>query len=560
MPRTTPSGTGGPPRTSGRPPTLVFAASVTLILAFILAAAVFPETLSAISSTGLAYVTETTGWSMLLVPLGLIALLLFLAVSRFGRIRLGPDDARPEYPTYAWIAMLLSAVMGIGLISYGVAQPVSHLLVPPHGLTEPGTQAAVVDALRFSFLDWGVHAWAIFALFGLAIGYSTYRLGNRGLVSPALRPLLGRHADGATGKVIDVLVVISTLFGTATSLGLGAAQISHGMTLLSGTDLTSTTLQIVMIASLTVIFTVSAISGISRGIRYLSEVTMVVAGLLLVFVFLTGPSSYLVHVFLRSVGSYISDFTALSLMMPTTENHLVWMQDWTYFMMAWWVSWGAFVGIFLARISRGRTIRQFVFVVLGVPALVFAAWFTVFGGSAMHMDINDGTGIGEAASEDVNTAFFGLLEHLPLTLVTSVVAVLLVVMYFVTSADSNTYVLAVISSDGDMAPRKRVLLVWGVLTGSVASILLYAGGLQALQTTVILSAAPFVFVILALAVATVLQLRKDPLVHGSADARGVLADPATRSASYGSPDPEPAPVRPERTRTDTADVQDEGGH
>ncbi|MGQ7788242.1 BCCT family transporter [Nesterenkonia sp. K-15-9-6] len=500
-----------PPR--GRPSTAVFSVAVTLILMFILVGALLPDRLGEVSNIALGFVTSTTGWSMLLIPLALIVLLFVLAVTRFGRIRLGPDGSRPDYPTYAWIAMLLGAVMGIGLITYGVAQPISHLFTPPHGLSEPGTQTAVVDALRFTFLDWGIHAWAVFALFGLAIGYSTYRLGNKGLVSAALRPLLGRHADGAAGKAIDVLVIIATLFGTTTSLGLGAAQISQGLTLITGVDITSTTSQIVIIAIVTVVFTASAVSGISRGIRYLSEITMVIAGALLIFVFIAGPGTYLIHMFLRSIGSYISDFTALSMMMPATETDLEWMQWWTYFMMAWWISWGAFVGIFLARISRGRTIRQFVFVVLGVPALVFAGWFTVFGGSAMYMDINEGTAIGEAAAENVNLAFFTLLDQLPLTQITSVVAVVLVVLYFVTGADSNTYVLSVISSDGTMQPRRKVLLVWGVLTGAVAAVLLYSGGLQALQTTVILTAAPFIFVILALAVATVIQLRRDPLIE-----------------------------------------------
>lgn len=509
---TTPDRRSAPAR-QGRSSTLVFPVSVTLMVAFILVATFFPERLGDISNAALGHVTEVSGWSMLLIPLALIVLLIVLAVTRFGRIRLGPDGSRPDYPTYAWIAMLLGAVMGIGLITYGVAEPISHLFVPPHGLSEPGTQAAVIDALRFTFLDWGVHAWAIFAMFGLAIGYSTYRLGNKGLVSAALRPLLGKHVDGIVGKLVDVLVVISTIFGTTTSLGLGASQISQGLSLMTGLDLTSTTAQIIIVAACTLVFTASAISGVGRGIRHLSVITMGIAGALLIFVFVAGPGSYLIHIFLRAIGSYISDFTELSMMMPTTGEELGWMQGWTYFMMAWWISWGAFVGIFLARISRGRTIRQFVFVVLGVPALVFAGWFTVFGGTAMHMDMNSGTSIGDAAAENVNLAFFSLLDQLPLTAVTSTVALLLVVMYFVTSADSNTYVLAVISSDGTMTPRRMTLLVWGVLTGAVASVLLYAGGLQALQTTVILSAAPFIFVVLALAVATVMQLRQDPLIQ-----------------------------------------------
>lgn len=495
--------------TAGR---AVFWVSVVLIVVVMAVSAVFPTQMGEIAQHGLNWVTEKTGWTMLVIPLGIMALLIFLAVTKYGRIKLGPDDSEPDYPTYAWVAMLMGAVMGIGLITYGVAQPVIHLWTPPHGLSDAGTQDAVIDALRFTFLDWGLHAWAIFGIFGLAIGYSTHRLGNKGLVSAILRPLIGRHADGAVGKAVDVLVILSTLFGTTTSLGLGAAQVSQGLSQVTGADLTNMPAQVVIIAVITVIFTASAMSGVGRGIRYLSQATMVLAVALLIFVLIAGPTTYLINMYFRSLGSYAGGFFEISLMLPATDDELAWMQWWTYFMMAWWISWGAFVGVFLAKISRGRTVRQFVAVVLGVPTVVFSAWFTVFGGSAMFMDMNDGTSIGQAAAENVNTAFFGLLDQLPLTLVTSVVAIVLVVLYFVTGADSNTYVLAVISTDGNLNPARPVLLVWGVLTGSMAAVLLYAGGLQALQTAVILSAAPFIFVILALAVALVMMMRSDPLV------------------------------------------------
>ncbi|GAA1490698.1 BCCT family transporter [Brachybacterium sacelli] len=490
----------------------VFWTSVTLIVVLLAVAGLWPAQLSAAADAAMNWVTATSGWSLLLIPLGLIGLLLVLACTRIGDIRLGPDGSRPQYPTHAWIAMLLGAVMGIGMITYGVAEPVSHLLDPPHDLAEPGSRDAAVDALRFTFLDWGLHAWAVFATFGLAIGYSTHRLGNKGLVSPILRPLIGRHADGAVGKAVDVLVILSTLFGTTTSLGLGAAQISQGLSRIAGVDLTTTGVQLIVIALVTMLFTASAMSGIGRGIRYLSQATMVIAAALLLFVLLTGPTGWLINLFLRSLGGYAGGFVEISLMLPTDGQDLAWMQGWTYFMMAWWISWGAFVGVFLARISRGRTIRQFVLVVLGVPTLIFSAWFTVFGGSAMFMDLERGTGIGAAAAENVNTAFFGLLDQLPLTPLTSVVAVVLVVLYFVTGADSNTYVLSVISTDGRMDPGRPVMGLWGVLTGATAAVLLYAGGLDALQTAVMLSAAPFIFVILALAISLVLMLRRDPSV------------------------------------------------
>ncbi|ATG50641.1 glycine/betaine ABC transporter permease [Brachybacterium vulturis] len=501
------------PHLPGRSLNSVFLTSVAAILALLAVAGLFPAPLSSAAGAAMRWITATSGWSLLVIPLGLLGLLLVLALTRVGEIRLGPDGSRPEYSTLAWIAMLLGAVMGIGMITYGVAEPVSHLVDPPHGLAAPGSQEAVVDALRFTFLDWGLHAWAVFATFGLAIGYSTHRLGNKGLVSPILRPLIGRHADGALGKAIDVLVILSTLFGTTTSLGLGAAQISQGLSLLTGRELSTTGVQILVIALVTVLFTASAMSGIGRGIRTLSQTTMVIAAALLLFVLVTGPTSWLISLFLRSLGGYVGDFVEISLLLPAGGEELAWMQGWTYFMMAWWISWGAFVGIFLARISRGRTVRQFVLVVLGVPSLIFSAWFTVFGGAAMWMDLERDAGIGAAAAENVNTAFFGLLDQLPLTGVTSVVAIALVVLYFITGADSNTYVLSVISSDGRMDPARSVMCMWGLLTGATAAVLLYAGGLEALQAAVMLTAAPFILVILALAVSLVMLLRRDALLR-----------------------------------------------
>ncbi|WP_394213866.1 BCCT family transporter [Brachybacterium vulturis] len=529
------------PHLPGGSPGGVFRVAVALIAALLVAAGFWPAQMSSAAGAATHWVTTIGGWSLLLIPLCLIGLLLVLACTRFGAIRLGPDDSRPEYPTFAWIAMLLGAVMGIGLVTYGVAEPIAHLFTPPHGLTEPGSEDAVVDALRFTFLDFGLHAWAVFATFGLAIGYSTHRLGNKGLVSPILRPLIGRHADGLVGKAIDVLVILSTLFGTTTSLGLGAAQISQGLSRMAGLDLTGTGVQLLVIALVTVLFTASAMSGIGRGIRYLSQTTMVIAAALLLFVLATGPTSWLINLFLRSLGGYAGGFLEISLMLPTDGADLEWMQAWTYFMMAWWISWGAFVGIFLARISRGRTIRQFALVVLGVPSLIFSAWFTVFGGSAMFMDLERDAGIGEAASENVNTAFFALLDQLPLSGLTSTVAVALVIMYFVTSADSNTYVLSVISSDGRMNPSRPLLGMWGLLTGATASVLLYAGGLEALQTAVMLSAAPFIFVILALAISLVMMLRRDPLIRDGATGRRSVPV-AEEAGAAGEADPAPQPT------------------
>jgi glycine betaine transporter len=498
---------GHRPASPTRPGT-VFVVSIALIAAFVLWASVSPESLNSVMTASMNWVAGSVGWSYLVVTLLCIGLLLYLAFSRFGDIRLGSNSARPEYSTWAWLAMILSAVMGIGLISYGVAEPISHFMAPPHGLAEPGTMDAAVRAMQYSFFDWGLHAWAVFGVFGLAIGYSTHRKNRPGLVSPMLRPVLGKLVDGWFGKAIDVFAIIATLFGTTTSLGLGASQIAEGLNRILGLP-TGLPVQIVIIAVITVLFTLSALSGVNRGIKYISEITMTLSVVLAVYVFIAGPTNFISNLFFRSIGQYASEFFTTSLITPSTADDLQWMQWWTYFMMAWWLSWGAFVGVFLAKISKGRTVRQFVAGVLGVPTLVFFGWFTIFGGSAIKMDM-DGAGIGEATTANINSAFFTMLEQLPLVQVTAVLTVVLVALFFISGADANTYVLSMLSSKGTLNPTKPVLTLWGVLTGTCAVLLLVVGGLAALQQAAMLSALPFTIIVALLGISLIIELRKDP--------------------------------------------------
>ena len=365
----------------------VFWASVGLLAVFVVWASVGPDNLSTVMTAASNWVTASVGWTYLIVPLVCLAFLLVLACSRYGAIRLGQPDDRPEFSTWAWLAMILSAVMGIGLISYGVAEPISHFATPPHGLAEPRTMDAALRALQYSFFDWGPHAWAIFATFGLAIAWSRHRKGRSGLISPMLRPVLGRAVDGWFGKAIDVFAIIATLFGTTTSLGLGASQIDEGMNRVFGTP-TGIGTQVAVIAVVTVLFTLSALSGVHRGVRYISQVTTTLGIGLAVYVLVFGPTNFVSNLFVRALGQYFGDFLTTSFITPLTADDMEWMQWWTYFMMAWWLSWGAFVGVFLAKISKGRTIREFIIGVLAVPSLVFFAWFSLFGGSAIKLDMD----------------------------------------------------------------------------------------------------------------------------------------------------------------------------
>ncbi|MEN4473393.1 BCCT family transporter [Mycolicibacterium cosmeticum] len=485
-----------PPRT-GRLGS-VFWTSVGISAVFVAWAVVFTDNLNKVTTASLNWVTGSFGWLYLVVTLGLLVFLVFLAFSPYGDVRLGKDNDRPEFSTLTWLAMILSAVMGIGLVSYGVAEPISHLAAPPHGLAEPGSPQAAVRAMQYSYFDWGLHAWAIFAVFGLAIAYSTYRMGRRTLVSQLFVPLIGDRANGPIGKVIDVLAVFATLFGTTTSLGLGALQVNNGLFTLFGIPVNNVA-QVVIIAAVTAVFTMSAVTGVSKGIKFLSQGSTVMAVALFVFMLVVGPTVFIANLYIESLGTWATDFFRMSLQ-GTAFGDLEWMQWWTYFMLAWWVSWGAFVGVFLARISKGRTIRGFIVGVLVVPSVVFFTWFTVFGGTAIHIDMFEGGDIAKQTAADINSAFFATLAHFPLASVTSVVAILLVLIFFISGADANTYVLGMMTSDGTLTPRRGVLILWGVLTGITAVVLMFAGGLNALQNTVIVASLPFLVIIACLAV------------------------------------------------------------
>jgi glycine betaine transporter len=511
----------------------VFWTSVAISAVFVAWGVLFTDNLSKVTTSSLNWLTATFGWTYLLVTLGILIFLVFLAFSPAGDIRLGKDTDRPEFSTLTWFAMILSAVMGIGLISYGVAEPISHFATPPHDLAEPGTSEAAIRAMQYSYFDWGLQAWAIFAVFGLAIAYSTYRKGRRTLVSQLFVPLLGDRVNGPIGKAIDILAVFATLFGTTTSLGLGALQVNNGLGSLFGVAVTSVN-QVLIIAAVTTIFTLSAVTGVSKGIKYLSQGSTGLAIALFVFILVVGPTAFIANLYIESVGTWMTDFFRMSLQ-GTAFGGLEWMQGWTYFMMAWWVSWGAFVGIFLARISRGRTIRGFITGVLVVPSVVFFTWFTVFGGTAIHIDMFEGGTIAEQTAVDINSAFFATLDHFPLAGVTSVVAIILVVMFFVSGADANTYVLSMMTSGGSLNPRRPVLILWGALTGVTAIVLMLAGGLSALQNTVIVTSAPFLVIIAGLAVAFWKEL--------TGDRRAAAAEFAAATGTV----PAPRPVAPAET-------------
>lgn len=454
-----------------------------------------PASLGEAAGVALAFTTKSFGWFFLWVVLGVVVFCLFLAFSRFGNLRLGGEDEEPEFSTLSWFAMLFAAGMGIGLVFWGAAEPLSHFRSPPPGF-EPLSAGAAGAAMRYSFFHWGLHPWAIYTVVALAIAFFQSRGGGLNFSST----MGGFNVDPKARwlTLIDLFAVVATAFGVATSLGLGALQINSGLHAVFGVPV-GVGVQVVIIGVTSVLFMASALSGLERGVKWLSTINLCLAGLLAATVFVVGPTGAILDTFTNALGGYLDDFVRMSLRLtPFRENS--WVSDWTIFYWAWWLSWSPFVGLFIARVSRGRTIRQFVSGTLLVPALMCFAWFSVFGGSALHLEIFDQVPLAAAAQADASTAIFSLFNALPMSGLLSLVATVLVLVFFVTSADSATLVLGMLSSHGNPNPSLRLKAVWGVLLALVAVSLLLAGGLKAIQTAAIVAALPFSFVIVLLCV------------------------------------------------------------
>ena len=440
------------------------------------------------------FITETTGW-LYSVGVGFfLVALLIVAFSDWGRIKLGPDDSQPEYGFASWFAMLFSAGMGIGLMFFGVAEPLTHYLVPPEG--DPETVEAARQAIVLTFFHWGVHAWGIYVVVGLSLAYFTYRHGLPLTIRSALYPLIGDRIHGWMGHTVDTIAVLGTLFGVATSLGFGVAQINAGLHTLFDIPI-SETVQLVLIALITSLATISVVAGLDAGIKRLSEINLYLAIALIVFVFLAGPTLFLISAFVQNIGDYLDQFATLTFNLDAYGDG-EWVGSWTLFYWGWWISWSPFVGMFIARISRGRTVREFIFGVLIGPTLFTFFWMTVYGDSALRLALS---GQAEAMLDTVRNgtselALFAFFEHLPLTPIISSIAVILVATFFVTSSDSGSLVKSTLASGGSLEPPVSQRLFWALLEGVVAAVLLVTGGLAALQSATIAAALPFTLVLI----------------------------------------------------------------
>jgi choline/carnitine/betaine transport len=510
-------GSGGPPAADepARLDRWVFWSAAVLAVAFIGWGVLHTGSLTAVTSAVLGGVMRGGGWAFVLAASGFVVFALWLAVSRYGRIPLGRDGEAPEFRTVSWIAMMFSAGMGIGLMFYGVAEPLAHFSEPPPGTVPAGTDEAFDVAMATTLFHWTLHPWAIYAVVGLAIAYSTFRKGRRSLISSAFEPLLGRRrCRGPLGRAIDVMAIFATLFGSAASLGLGALQIGGGLQAGGFLAEVPTGLLVGVIVVLTIAFVASAVSGVAQGIQWLSNINMVLAVVLAAFVFVAGPTILILNLLPTAIGDYFGNLAEMASRTGATGGDATetWLAGWTVFYWAWWISWTPFVGMFIARISRGRTIKTFVAGVILVPSIVSLVWFAIFGGAAVSLQ-RGGT---DLASQSAEEQLFGVLQAYPLGGVLGVVAMVLIAIFFVSGADAASLVMGTLSERGSIHPSHRVVVFWGVVMGAIAAIMLLVGGddaLTGIQNLTIVMAVPFGLVMVVLCVALTRDLRHDPLIH-----------------------------------------------
>ncbi|WP_278925667.1 BCCT family transporter [Staphylococcus auricularis] len=478
----------------------VFIYSIIVAAIVVVIGAIWPEQFGEITNNIKLWITDKLGWYYLILTTVMVFFCIFLIFSPIGKLKLGKPNDKPEFNTISWFAMLFSAGMGIGLVFYGAAEPMGDFIEPPNA--EPGSAEAYTEALRASFFHWGFHAWAIYGVVALALAYAQFRKGEVGLISRTLRPILGDKVEGPIGTIIDVLAVFATFVGVAVSLGMGALQINGGLNYLFGIP-NNVWVQSIIIIVVTVLFLMSAWSGLSKGIQYLSNLNIGLGTILMFAILIIGPTVLILNLMTSATGSLLNTFlfNAFDTAVLNPDKH-EWMTDWTFYYWGWWLSWSPFVGIFIARVSKGRSIREFVSGVLLVPALVSIVWFSVFG----VLGIETGKSHSEVFEMSEETQLFGVFNHLPMGMLLSIVAIVLIASFFITSADSATFVLGMQTSYGSLEPNNYIKVIWGVAQSLIAFVLLLAGGgdgseaLNAIQSAAIISALPFSIIVIMMMV------------------------------------------------------------
>lgn len=494
---------------------IVLAALAVAIVAFVAWGVLDTEGLTEASAAALLWVTTYFGWFFSALAAVVLFYMLAIGFSRYGRIPLGLDGEEPEFTTFSWIAMLFAAGMGIGLLFFGPYEPMQFYLEPPPGTVDPQTREALQRALVQTVFHWGPQAWAMYALVGASVAYGAYRRGRTILMSAVFEPLLGREGvRGARGRLIDLFAVVATLFGTAASLGIGALQIGRGIQIVSGIGQVGNALLITIVAVLTVAFIISAVSGVSKGIRYLSNINMTLAIVLAFFIFLVGPTVFLVNLIPSVIAGYLREtFTLIAYSASYGEQEAAFLRSWTTFYWAWWVSWSPFVGIFIAKISRGRTLRQFVTVVILVPSLVCLMSFSIYGGTSMWLQEQGRADV--AGAPEAQDSLFILLDALPLSTITPFVVMFLITVFFVTSADSASNVMGSLVQRGRTVPSSGAVIMLGLFLSAIAIVMLLIGGksaLEGMQNLIVVSALPFAVAMVVMMISFAKDLRSDPMM------------------------------------------------
>jgi len=482
----------------------VFFPSAGLIVVFVTLTLIYQESISTLFETTQAFIATKFGWLYVMAVNAILLFCLYLGFGRFKNIRLGGPDCIPEFSTWAWLSMLFNAGIGLVLMFYSVSEPIMHFSNPPYG--EAGSILAAKNALNISYLHWGFHGWAIYALMGLSIAFFCY---NRGLplgVRWVLYPLFGDRLRGPIGHFIDIMAVVATMFGLATTLGIGIQHINSGMHYLFGIA-ENTNVQVILIAIITICATASVVSGLHKGIKMLSKIASLMAIILMVFILIVGPTLFILESTVKSTGYYLQNLIGTGTWMEVyKETH--WMDSWTIFYWGWWFAWAPFVGLFIARISKGRTIRQFVFGVVFIPSAVSIAWISIFGSTAFHIELFEQGGMSEVVNENVATALFSLLEHYPMPFLSIFFVVAAGVIFFVTSSDSGSLVIDFLTNGGREKTSVWIRIFWALLEGLVAATLVFGGGLIALQTGSLVTGLPVCILMLIMCYSILKALRK----------------------------------------------------
>ncbi|MFE6965451.1 BCCT family transporter [Agromyces sp. NPDC057679] len=496
----------------------VFWPAAIVIAAFVAFALIAPKAAETMFGAIQAGIVNAFNWYYVLIAAFFVAFSLFVGFSRFGDIRLGRDDDEPEFSLLAWFSLLFAAGMGIGLVFYGVSEPLSHFVSPRPGVEGTPPQLAQA-ALSQTYLHWGVHAWSIYVVIGLALAYAIHRRRRPISIRWTLEPILGKRVEGGWGHAIDVIALVGTLFGVATSLGLGVLQISAGLDAAGIVEPNETT-EVVLILIISVFVLMSVLSGVTKGMKWLSTANLVLAGLLVLYLLVFGSTEFLLREFVQSIGNYLQGFIGMSFNVSAFQGEAgeEWQASWTSFYWGWWISWAPFVGIFIARVSKGRTVRQFVTGVILVPTLLGILWFSVLGGSALAIEMADPGALTQPdGSVDVEGALFELVQYFPGAQALTVGVIILIGIFFVTSADSGALVMGMIATGGQLNPKRWIRTFFTAITAALAIALLLSGGLKALQTAAIIIALPFSVVMLLICWSTIIAFTRERRAYAKAE-------------------------------------------